>query len=298
MPGRRSYEEALVRVRGARAPALRQGAAADDGCFDEETGRFLAANDAAIQRYGFSREEFLQVTIYDIRPPRETAPSRSASCRGTRAARGAATDVPAPDARGRTDRGRHHLAMRSRLTAVRPDSSWPSTSPSASAPLRACATATRGCRKARRGSASSPSRFDSVFYLFDVASCDVALHQPWRTNACGSSSCESLREDWRLVHLHGCTRTIAELVAASDATALREGVDSEYRLLMPDGRVKWITRPRVSGAGRRRAGLSAWPASPPKSPRRSGWRPSWCRRRRWRASAGWPAASPTTSTTC
>ncbi len=37
--------------------------------FDIESLRFLAVNDAAIRRYGFSREEFLQMTARDIRTP-------------------------------------------------------------------------------------------------------------------------------------------------------------------------------------------------------------------------------------
>ena len=36
--------------------------------YDLETRRFLAVNNAAIQRYGYSREEFLTMTIEDIRP--------------------------------------------------------------------------------------------------------------------------------------------------------------------------------------------------------------------------------------
>ena len=36
--------------------------------YDPETLRFLAVNDAAIANYGFSREEFLSLTIFDIRP--------------------------------------------------------------------------------------------------------------------------------------------------------------------------------------------------------------------------------------
>ena len=36
--------------------------------YDTETLRFLAANDAAIRHYGYSREEFLSMTIKDIRP--------------------------------------------------------------------------------------------------------------------------------------------------------------------------------------------------------------------------------------
>lgn len=36
--------------------------------FDTETLRFLAVNDAAIRKYGWSREEFLAMTLRDIRP--------------------------------------------------------------------------------------------------------------------------------------------------------------------------------------------------------------------------------------
>ncbi|HKL48887.1 MAG TPA: PAS domain S-box protein, partial [Desulfuromonadales bacterium] len=41
--------------------------------FDRETLRFLAVNDAAIQHYGYSREEFLSLTIADIRPPEDVS---------------------------------------------------------------------------------------------------------------------------------------------------------------------------------------------------------------------------------
>lgn len=37
--------------------------------YEERTLRFLAVNDAAIQRYGYSREEFLSMTIKSIRSP-------------------------------------------------------------------------------------------------------------------------------------------------------------------------------------------------------------------------------------
>jgi two-component system cell cycle sensor histidine kinase/response regulator CckA len=39
--------------------------------FDAETLAFLAVNDAAVRLYGFSRDEFGQMTIKDIRPPEE-----------------------------------------------------------------------------------------------------------------------------------------------------------------------------------------------------------------------------------
>ena len=41
--------------------------------FDKETLAFLAVNQAAIVQYGYSREEFLQMTILDIRPEEDRA---------------------------------------------------------------------------------------------------------------------------------------------------------------------------------------------------------------------------------
>src|SRR5207302_4392877 len=41
--------------------------------FDAETLRFLAVNDAAVKRYGYSREEFLRMTTADIRSDVEAA---------------------------------------------------------------------------------------------------------------------------------------------------------------------------------------------------------------------------------
>jgi PAS domain S-box-containing protein len=44
--------------------------------YDLETLRFLAANDSAVDHYGYSREEFLSMTIEEIRPPEDIqAPS-------------------------------------------------------------------------------------------------------------------------------------------------------------------------------------------------------------------------------
>jgi len=39
--------------------------------YDNRTLRFLAVNDAAIEQYGYTREEFLNLKITDIRPPEE-----------------------------------------------------------------------------------------------------------------------------------------------------------------------------------------------------------------------------------
>jgi PAS domain S-box-containing protein len=39
--------------------------------YDHQTFRFLAVNDAAIEQYGYTREEFLSLKVTDIRPPEE-----------------------------------------------------------------------------------------------------------------------------------------------------------------------------------------------------------------------------------
>ena len=39
--------------------------------YDLTTLRFLAVNDAAVRHYGYSRTEFLEMTIKDIRPPED-----------------------------------------------------------------------------------------------------------------------------------------------------------------------------------------------------------------------------------
>ena len=41
--------------------------------YDLETLRFLAVNDSAVDHYGYSRDEFLAMTLYDIRPPEDAA---------------------------------------------------------------------------------------------------------------------------------------------------------------------------------------------------------------------------------
>jgi PAS domain S-box-containing protein len=42
--------------------------------FDVRTLAFLAVNDAAVQNYGYSREQFLAMTIADIRPTEDPVP--------------------------------------------------------------------------------------------------------------------------------------------------------------------------------------------------------------------------------
>jgi PAS domain S-box-containing protein len=42
-----------------------------NGIIDKETMQFLEVNNTAVNHYGYSRDEFLQLTAYDIRIPEE-----------------------------------------------------------------------------------------------------------------------------------------------------------------------------------------------------------------------------------
>lgn len=46
--------------------------------YDVVTTQFLAVNDAAVRSYGWPREEFLRMTLYDIRPPEDHVKLRNA----------------------------------------------------------------------------------------------------------------------------------------------------------------------------------------------------------------------------
>src|SRR6058998_1749515 len=50
---------------------------------DDESLRFLAVNDAAVRLYGYSRDEFLAMTAWDIRRPDERQPLRDFLSRDT-----------------------------------------------------------------------------------------------------------------------------------------------------------------------------------------------------------------------
>jgi diguanylate cyclase (GGDEF)-like protein/PAS domain S-box-containing protein len=58
--------------------------------YDSETLQFLAVNDAAVAHYGYSREQFLALTVADIRPPedRERCVQHISDCRGTQSGEG------------------------------------------------------------------------------------------------------------------------------------------------------------------------------------------------------------------
>ena len=74
----RKVSEALLLESEKRYSELFQFSPLPKWVFDLETFRFLDVNRAAIRHYGYSREEFLSMTIRDIRPP-EKVPEKETS---------------------------------------------------------------------------------------------------------------------------------------------------------------------------------------------------------------------------
>jgi len=68
--GRRRAEE-LLRESDERHRKLFDNNPHPTWVFDRETLRFLAVNAAAVRKYGYSRDEFLAMTLKDIRPPED-----------------------------------------------------------------------------------------------------------------------------------------------------------------------------------------------------------------------------------
>ena len=74
----RKATEAALRESEARYRKLFAANPQPMWVFDTETLAFLEVNDAAVSRYGYLREEFLSMTIADIRPPEDVPRLRKA----------------------------------------------------------------------------------------------------------------------------------------------------------------------------------------------------------------------------
>ena len=85
--------------------------------YDDVTLAFLSANDAAVQYYGYSRDELLSMTILDVRPPEDVPAMLDALETCARAA----TSSRAPSATGR------RTGRSSRSKSSRTKSCWAGT---------------------------------------------------------------------------------------------------------------------------------------------------------------------------
>jgi two-component system cell cycle sensor histidine kinase/response regulator CckA len=71
----RKREEETLRASEGQYRALFEQSPFPKFLFDHKTHRFLAINDAAIRHYGYSRIEFLQMSLDDLRPPGDASAS-------------------------------------------------------------------------------------------------------------------------------------------------------------------------------------------------------------------------------
>ena len=74
----RKLDEEALRASEEQYRALFEYSPIPKFLFDYETRRYLTVNDAAIRHYGYSRDEFLQMTLDDLQPA-ETVPAPQAS---------------------------------------------------------------------------------------------------------------------------------------------------------------------------------------------------------------------------
>jgi two-component system cell cycle sensor histidine kinase/response regulator CckA len=249
-------EQALIQAE-ARASLLFDKAPQAMWVFDEETGRFLAANDAAARRYGYSHEQFLQLTVYDIRPPED----RALMERVLGEVRGRPS-TPARTYRHQTRSGEvidvdivsHAITFDGRAARF-----------VVAVDVTERERATRALRDSDARLQESEARFrqlaesiESVFYLIDTATRTVLYVSPGYERIWEQSG-ESLQADsasfLRRVHPGDVE------IARRQYDTLEQGDDVEYRLLMPDGRVKWVrdhTFPVRDAVGRvyRKAGIA------------------------------------------
>jgi PAS domain S-box-containing protein len=77
----RKQIECAIRASEARYRSLFESNPHPMWVYDSQTLAFLAVNDAAVEHYGYSRDEFLAMTLADIRPASEIEKLRAASCR-------------------------------------------------------------------------------------------------------------------------------------------------------------------------------------------------------------------------
>ena len=70
---RHVWGETSERVESGRYRALFESNPVPMWIYDVETLEILDVNDAAVDRYGYSRDEFLCLTVKDIRPPEDIA---------------------------------------------------------------------------------------------------------------------------------------------------------------------------------------------------------------------------------
>jgi PAS domain S-box-containing protein len=198
--------------------------------FDQETYQYLAVNAAAMRHYGYTRDEFLSLRASDIRP---------------------AEDVPEflrrvserPGELRRFDGFRHR---KKDGTLIEVEVTTHPLSFGARPAQLALATDVTERTRSQEALRDSEERFrqvtgtiDEVFWLTDLANEEIIYVSPAFEKVWGRT-CESL---------YAAPQTWMSAVHAEDEADLKRAVgglrasgeyDLEYRIVRPDGSVRWI----------------------------------------------------------
>ena len=70
----RKLEEEALRASEAQYRALFEQSPYPKFLYDQATLRFITVNDAAVRSYGYTRDEFMQMSLIDLRPPEDVPP--------------------------------------------------------------------------------------------------------------------------------------------------------------------------------------------------------------------------------
>ena len=150
------------------------------GCTTGRRGRFLEVNEAAVAAYGYSRADFMKMTVLDIRPPEDIPVLRQ-------------TDPPRPIGQSTAEKWRHKTKNGTVVAVF--ITSWGTDLPRATGGTRACPMGTseegaRGvdvvhpkCRQdsSRHGCYDSTVRIallTSLFRSYDPSAGIFSLHAP------------------------------------------------------------------------------------------------------------------------
>ena len=205
--------------------------------FDLATLRFLAVNDAAVEQYGYSHEEFLGLTLLDVRPPEDAPAILDKVARVTADPEG--LDVAGVWRHRRKDGSVFHAEVTTHALV------WDGRPARLS--LAIDITERRRSEAALR---DSEERFrqlaehvNAAFWITELPERRVLYMSPAYERLWGLDQ-RRLYEDRRAwleaIHPDDQERAEAAFQAAFFGQATVERFEEEYRISLPDGSVRWV----------------------------------------------------------
>ncbi|TAK08714.1 MAG: PAS domain S-box protein [Candidatus Manganitrophaceae bacterium] len=202
---------------------------------DPRTHAFLAVNEEAIRHYGYSREEFLQMTIFDIRPPEEISLLKNYL---EEAARRETTPEPA--------KAGVWIHRKKDGALIEVEITWNLIFFRGRETRLIMAEDVTESRKTERELQDSERRFrqlaeniHEVFWIVERDPQRVLYISPAYEKIWGRT-CQSLYEDpfSFLEAVHPEDR--GELLASMEKQQNGEGTELAYRVIHPDGSIRWV----------------------------------------------------------